>query len=240
MPFVDHLRELRRRLLLGAAAIGAGTLLGYFAFPVVLDALLRPYCRVLADLDPTGDCRLVALSPLDPFVVRLRGALLLGTLVAAPVVLYQVWRFIVPGLTGRERRYALPFVLGSQVMFVGGLVFAALVVPQGLAVLLRLGGESIVPLLAAGEYLGFVLAMALAFGLVFELPLVLVLLALLGIVSAASLRRARPYAVVAIFVIAAIVTPTVDALTLLLVALPMILFYELSIGASWVIERSRR
>ncbi|MEY3020034.1 MAG: twin-arginine translocase subunit TatC [Actinomycetota bacterium] len=240
MPLVEHLRELRRRLLLSVSAIGAGAVLGYAAFPIVLDALLRPYCAVLVALDPTGDCRLIALSPIDPFLVRLRGALLLGIVAAAPIVLYQVWRFVLPGLTGRERRYALPFVLGTQVMFALGLVFAATVIPQGLRVLLAIGGDSIVPMLAAGEYLSFVLAMSLAFGIVFELPLVLILLALLRVVTAGALRRARPYAVVTMFVVAAIVTPTVDALSLFLVALPMVVFYEVSIVVAWLIERGRR
>jgi sec-independent protein translocase protein TatC len=240
MPLVEHLRELRRRLLIAAAAVLFGAVIGYAAFPIVLDALLRPYCTVLAGIDPTGDCRLIALSPIDPFLVRLRGALLLGAVAAAPIVLYQAWRFVLPGLTGRERRYALPFVLGSQMMFALGLVFAATVIPQGLRVLLAMGGESIVPMLAAGEYLSFVLAMALAFGLVFELPLVLILLALLGVVTASGLSTARPYAVVAMFTLAAIVTPTVDALSLLLVALPMIVFYEVSILVARLIERSRR
>lgn len=240
MPLVEHLRELRRRLLLAATAVAAGTILGYAAFPIVLDALLRPYCTVLASLDPTGDCRLIALSPIDPFLVRLRGAFLLGVVASAPIVLYQAWRFVLPGLTGRERRYALPFVVGTQLMFALGLVFAATVIPQGLRVLLAIGGDSIVPMLAAGEYLSFVLAMSLAFGIVFEMPLVLILLALLGVVTAAGLRSTRPYAVVAIFVVAAIVTPTVDALSLLLVAVPMIAFYEVSIVVAWLIERGRR
>lgn len=240
MPLVDHLRELRSRALRSVLAILVAAGVGYAVFPRVLDLLLRPYCTVLARIDPGTSCRLIALSPLDPFVVRLRGAFLLGLLLALPIVLHQVWRFVAPGLTGRERRLALPFVVLSQVMFLAGLVFAALVVPQGLRVLLAIGGESIVPMLAAGEYLSFVLTMALAFGLVFELPLVLIFLAIVGIVSAAGLRRSRAYAIVAIFVIAAIVTPTGDAVTLLLVAGPMMLFYEISILTAWTIERGRR
>lgn len=240
MPLVEHLRELRRRLLLAAGAVGVGVTAGYVAFPRLLEVLLRPYCAVLAELDVTTPCRLVALSPLDPFLVRLRGAFLLGLLVAAPVVLLQVWRFVVPGLTGRERRLALPFLVLSQLMFAGGLAFAAYVVPQGLSILLRMGGASIVPMLAAGEYLGFLLAMGLAMGIVFEVPIALTFLAMLGVVTAAGLRRARAVAVVVIFLVAAIITPTVDAVSLLLVAVPMVAFYELSILTAWAIERGRR
>ena len=239
MPLVDHLRELRSRLLRATLAVLGASAIGYAVFPRVLDLLLRPYCTVLARIDPDEPCRLIALSPLDPFVVRLRGAFLLGLLLALPLVLHQVWRFVAPGLTQRERRLALPFIVLSQLMFLTGLVFAALVVPQGLRVLLAIGGESIVPMLAAGEYLSFVLAMALAFGLVFELPLVLIFLAILGIVTSAGLRRSRSYAIVAIFVVAALVTPTGDAITLLLVAGPMLLFYEASILTAWMLERGR-
>jgi len=236
MPLTDHLREFRQRFLKAAAAIVLGAVLGYAIFPDLVDLLLQPYCAVLA----AGErCDLVVLSPLDPFFVRLRAAFVVGLFVGGPVLLYQAWRFITPGLTSRERRYALPFVLLSQVMFLAGLVFASWVIPRGLAILLALGGDGIRPLLGATEYLSFLLAMGLAFGLVFELPLVLISLVLAGVLTAAGMRRNRRYAVVAIFVAAAIITPTVDAVTLLLVAGPMMLFYEISILAAWLVERSR-
>ena len=152
----------------------------------------------------------------------------------------QLWRFITPGLTRTERRLALPFVVLSQVMFAVGMVFAYVVIPQGLRILLGMAGDRVDIFLTLDEYLSFFLTTSVAFGLVFELPLVLVFLSLVGVVTAAGLRRARPYAMVAIVVVAAIITPTTDAVTLALMAGPMALFYELSIGAAWLIERRRR
>jgi sec-independent protein translocase protein TatC len=237
MPLTDHLREFRTRLVRAAGAILLGTLIGYVAFPQAIDLLLRPYCTAIEAVD---GCDLIVLGPLDPFLVRLRTAFVAGLVVGGPVLLYQLWRFITPGLTRRERRYALPFVLLSQLMFAAGIVFAAWVIPRGLGVLLALGGDSIRPLLGAREYLSFLLAMGLAFGLVFELPLVLVFLALAGVITSDGMRRFRRYAIVINVVAAAIITPTVDAVSLSLVAGPMIVFYELAIVFAWIIERMRR
>jgi sec-independent protein translocase protein TatC len=240
MTLTEHLVELRSRLVRALFALGIGTVVGYLLFPQVLDYLIQPYCSVLQDLRPGDNCSLVALRPLEPFSVRIRTSLVIGLFIGGPVIFYQLWRFITPGLTSKERRYALPFVVLSQVMFAFGIAFAYLIIPQGLQVLLRLGGPGIAPLLAADEYLSFFLAMSIAFGLVFELPLVLVMLAFAGVVKASMLRRSRPVAIVLIFIAAAFITPTVDAVTLLLVAGPMVLFYELSIVLAWLIERARR
>jgi len=237
MPLVDHLREFRSRFVRAAFAFGVGTVLGYALFPASVDLLLQPYCQAI---DARDGCDLIVLGPLDPFLVRLRAAVVAGIVLGAPVLLYQVWRFITPGLTGRERRYALPFVLLSQVMFAAGIVFAAWAIPRGLGILLSLGGDSIRPLLGAREYLSFLLTMGLAFGIVFELPLVLVFLALAGVITSDGMRRVRRYAIVANVVVAAIITPTVDVVSLMLVAGPMLLFYELAIAIAWLIERGRR
>jgi sec-independent protein translocase protein TatC len=237
MPLSQHLREFRSRLVRAGVAVLVGTVVGYALFPQAVELLLRPYC---AAIEAADGCDLIVLGPLDPFIVRLRTAFVAGIVVGGPVLLYQLWRFVTPGLTRRERRYALPFVVLSQLMFAGGIVFATWVIPRGLSILLALGGDSIRPLLGAREYLSFLLAMGLAFGLVFELPLVLVFLALAGIVSAEGMRGFRRYAIVLNVVAAAIITPTVDAVSLALVAGPMILFYELAIVLAWVIERARR
>lgn len=248
MTLGEHLRELRQRLLKAVIALVIGSIVGYVVFPYVLDLLIAPYCAALdtlgaevaGDVSDPGECELIAFRPLEPFSVRIKTALVIGLFVGGPVIFYQLWRFITPGLTSRERRYALPFVLLSQVMFGIGIGFAYLVIPQGLRILLFLGGDRITPLLSANEYLSFFLTMSVAFGLVFELPLVLIFLAMVGIVRAGMLRRARPYAIVIMVVAAAFITPTTDAVTLLFMAGPMVLFYELSILAAWLIERSRR
>lgn len=237
MPLTDHLREFRTRLVRATGAVLLGTMVGYALFPQAVDLLLRPYC---AAIEAADGCDLIVLGPLDPFIVRLRTAFVAGVVIGGPVLLYQLWRFITPGLTRRERRYALPFVLLSQIMFVAGIAFATWVIPRGLSILLALGGDSIRPLLGAREYLSFLLAMGLAFGLVFELPLVLVFLALAGVVTSQGMRRFRRYAIVINVAAAAIITPTVDAVSLALVAGPMIVFYELAIVLAWLIERMRR
>ena len=237
MPLADHLRELRGRLLRAAIAIVLGAVAGYLVFPIAIDLLLAPYCAAVGTSDR---CDLIVLSPLDPFLVRLRTAFVAGLVVGAPVLLHQVWRFVRPGLTRRERRYALPFVLLSQVMFAAGIVFAAWVVPRGLGILLDLGGEGISPLLGAREYLAFLLTMGLAFGIVFELPLVLASLVLAGVLTARAMRAFRRYAIVINVIVAAIITPTGDAVTLLFVAGPMLLFYELAILFAALVERARR
>jgi len=237
MPLSAHLREFRSRFVRAAIAVGIGTAIGYAVFPASVEFLLRPYCSAIAAVD---GCDLIVLGPLDPFLVRVRAAVVAGIVVGGPVMLYQLWRFITPGLTRRERRYALPFVLASQLMFAAGIAFATYAIPRGLSILLALGGDSIRPLLGAREYLAFLLTMGIAFGIVFELPLVLVFLSLAGVITADGMRRFRRYAIVGNVAAAAIITPTVDAVSLMLVAGPMMLFYELAIMVAWVIERSRR
>lgn len=237
MPLSSHLKELRARFGRSALALLIGAVAGYAVFPVGIDLLLSPYCEAVG---ATDSCDLVVLSPLDPFFVRLRTAFVVGLVVGAPVFLYQAWRFVRPGLTRRERRYLLPFVLLSQVMFAGGIAFASWVIPRGLGILLELGGDGISPLLGAREYLAFLLTMGLAFGIVFELPLVLAFLVLTGVLTARGMRDFRRYAVVINVIAAALITPTGDAVTLLFVAGPMLLFYELAIAFAWLVERSRR
>ena len=164
---------------------------------------------------------------------------MVGLFVGGPVIFYQLWRFVTPGLTKRERRFTLPFVVLSQVMLGVGILAAYLIIPQALQVLLGLGGPRIEAFLSATEYLSFFLRMCVAFAIVFELPLVLVSLVMVGVLTAENLRRGRPYAIVAMVTLAALVTPTADAVTLLLVAGPMIAFYELAILAAWLIDRRR-
>ncbi len=237
MTLTEHLRELRTRLFRSVIALAIGTAVGYAVFPWLIELLIAPYCQVLAG--GTDDCSLIALRPLEPFSVRIRASLMVGLFLGGPVIFYQLWRFITPGLTKRERRFTLPFVVLSQVMFAIGIGFAYLIIPQALRVLLVLGGPRIEALLSASEYLSFFLRMCLAFAIVFELPLILIALILVGVLRAASLRKARPYAVVGMVTLSALITPTTDAVTLLLVALPMWLFYELSLLAAFVIERRR-
>lgn len=242
MTLFEHLAELRTRLFRAALALVAGAAVGYILFEPIFATLIGPYCDLPQALriGEGPECQVIALRPLEPFSVRIKTALVVGAFVAGPVIFYQLWRFIAPGLTGREKRYAIPFVIGSQVLFGAGLLFAFFIIPQGLRVLLGMGGPAITPALSATDYLSFVLTTAMAFGLVFELPLVLISLALVGIVTASGLRRFRSYAIVLNVAAAAIITPTTDPITLFALAIPMMLFYEVSIAAAWMIERRRR
>ena len=237
---MEHLAELRTRVFRALLAVGVGTIVGYIVFEQVFDVLIAPYCDVpTAYRDASGECALVAGRALEAFSVRIKTSLIIGLFIGGPVLFYQLWRFITPGLTSTERRYALPFVVGSQLMFALGLGFSYLVIPQGLRILLGIGGDNITPLLTASEYLSFFTRTALAFGMVFEIPLVLIFLAMAGVVKAHGLRRFRSYAIVLNVTLAAVITPSTDAVTLLFLAGPMILFYEVSILAAWLIERRR-
>lgn len=244
MSLFEHLAELRTRLFRAALALVAGAIVGYAVFEPVFGFLVDPYCELPQALRATpeqgGDCQVAAFGVLDAFSVRIKTSVVLGLFIGGPVIFYQLWRFVAPGLTGREKRYAIPFVFGSQVLFGAGLLFAAFVIPQGLRVLLSMGGPQIAPLLGAHQYLSFVLTTAVAFGLVFELPLVLIFLSLVRAVTARGLRRFRPYAIVLSAAGAAIITPTTDPVTMIAMMGPMVLFYELSIAAAWLIERGRR
>jgi sec-independent protein translocase protein TatC len=243
MSLMDHLGEFRNRLFRSALALVVGAAIGYILFPDLLDFLLDPYCASGSAYNPggiEGQCALVAQRPLDPFSVRMKTSLVFGLFVGGPVIFFQIWSFIAPGLTKRERRLAAPFVFGSQVMFASGLAFSYFIIPKGLTVLLNFAGDRVTPLLSATEYLSFLLTTGVAFGVVFEIPLVLVFLSLLGMIRAEQMATARPYAVVVNAIVAAIVTPTTDPVTMLFMLLPMVLFYEIAIIAARIIERARR
>ena len=242
MTLAEHLRELRARLIRIVIVVTVGAAVGWWLYEPVLELLKAPYCELSRAYRPPSEdtCALIITRPLEGFSVRVKISLVIGLFLAAPFVVHQIWGFIVPGLTSRERRYTLPFVAMSQVMFTVGAGFAYLIIPKGLAILIGLGGDQITPVLTAGEYFSFILTTVLAFALVFEVPLVIILLGAVGVVSAARLRRWRPYAIVINFAVAALVTPTVDVVTMLLMAAPMVVLYEASILVIWLLERARR
>lgn len=240
MTLLEHLDELRTRLVKVAIAIVLGTTVGYAVFPQLLDLLIEPYCAVVQNLSQTRECNLIILRPLEAFSVRIKVSMLVGIFLGGPVIFWQLWRFIVPGLTDRERRLAAPFVFISQVLFGIGIAFAWFILPNALGVLTSLGGPRIVPNLTATEYISFILTTSVAFGVVFLLPVVLTFLALLGVLTAGAMRRARPYAIVGVAIAAAMITPTTDPVTMLLMMAPMVLFYEMSILFAVLFERRRR
>jgi sec-independent protein translocase protein TatC len=233
MTVIEHLEELRHRIVVSAIAVTLGAVVGWFLYGTAIRWLLNPFCAYVANLPknarPIAGCRLVSNGLLEPMVFKLKVVLFLGLFLALPILLYQLWAFIVPGLTARERKMALPFVLSSLLLFALGATVAVLTLPFGLGFLLGFAGREVTPLISANSYISFVLLMMLAFGSSFEFPILLVFLTMVGIVSSRQLRNWRRWAILTIAVFAAIVTPSSDPYTMLALMLPMVLFYEASI-----------
>lgn len=241
MTVVEHLDELRTRLVIAVAAVAIGGVAGWFLFRPVFDALLEPYCRFLRahpEVAPSTGCRVAYFSVVEPFLVKLKLSLLIGLGLASPIVLYQLWRFITPGLSTRERRFAIPFVLCSLLLFALGAWFALVTLPRGLSFLLGFAGtERVVAVVSMAKYLGFVEMLILAFGVSFEFPLVLVFLTLVGVLTSAHLRHWRRYAVLVVAAFAAVLTPSQDLFTMLALMVPLLVFYELAILVSRLLGR---
>jgi sec-independent protein translocase protein TatC len=238
MPFLDHLEELRWRIIYSLIGILIGLAVGaYFSFGYnILEPLQTP---LLPYLDPGQ--RLSVLSPMDGFTIRLQVAFVIGLTVAAPVVGYQVWAFLAPALHKPEKRLVLPLLFAAALLFVAGAALAwYFVVPVSLEFFDKLNGETLQAAYTAREYFGFVTNLALAFGLAFEVPLLLVALSALGILSASTLNKSRKFAVVLIFVAAALISPGDAIIATLALAIPLYLLYELSIVCAFMIERRRR
>lgn len=234
MTLVEHLAELRYRLIVSLVAVAAGAVVAFAAYSSILGVLLDPYCEILP---PGRDCTLVIRDPLEGFATRLRVAGWAGLVLASPVVLWQLWRFVTPGLHPKEKRYAVPFVVTSIVLFLCGGALALATFPRALDFLVTVGGPDVDTLFSPAPYLRLVILMIVAFGLAFELPVVLVFLQLAGVVSSRRLASWRRYAIVIVFVVAAIVTPSQDPWTLLALALPMTLFYEAAVLVGRVLKR---
>jgi sec-independent protein translocase protein TatC len=238
MTLIEHLAELRNRLIVAIFAIGLGAVVGWFLYGPVFDVFIRnPYCNLLhvhPELGPqgvgTGACRFVYFSPVEPFFIKIKIATFIGLIVALPVVLFQVWRFVTPGLTSKERRYTIPFIASSLVLFGLGAWFGYITLPKALDFLLGFAGtNNLVGLLQISKYITFVMFMVLAFGLSFEFPLLLISLVLVGVLTSARLRAWRRQAIVGIAVFAAVATPTQDWFTMTAMMVPLIIFYELAI-----------
>ena len=224
LPFTAHLEELRNRLVVSFIAIGVGFLLAYGFKEKIFEILTRPLISVMGE----GD-KLIFTGIPEAFFTYLKVSLLAGVMLAAPVVIYEFWMFVAPGLYKKERRLLLPAVFLSSVFFVGGALFGYFIVfPFGFKFLLGFASDTIRPLPSMKEYLGFSAKLLLAFGLVFELPLVLTIMARLGLVTAEFLKKNRKYAILIFFVGAAILTPP-DVVTQIMMAVPLMVLYEISI-----------
>ena len=215
MTLTEHLGELRRRILHSLAALAAGTLVSSFYIDEIVAVLTAPATN------------LYYMRPAEAFFIYIKIALACGVLLAAPVLFYELWAFLVPALTGRERSALMLFVPSSVLLFWAGIAFAYFFVfPQGLLFFTTFAGGNIAPMLSIESYLDFFLMLVVPFGFIFNLPMVLIVLAQMGVVTSALLKRGRRYMVVASFILAAIITPTPDVVTQTLLAVPMILLYE--------------
>jgi len=233
MTVVEHLSELRHRLIVSTVAVAAGAAFCYWFAPEIIQFFLRYY------RDATDGQRdaFIFIGPLDAFVTRLKIATYGGIVLALPVWLWELWRFVTPGLNPKEKRYAVPFLIASIVLFAIGAGVALLTLPQALNFLLDAAGDQVQPLLTADKYIGLVSLMILAFGLAFEFPVLLVFLLIARVITTRQLSGFRRWAVVLIVTFAAVITPSQDPYSLFAMAVPMYLFYEASIVIGKVLKR---
>jgi len=231
MPMMSHLAEFRNRLIKAALAVVVGTVLAFVVNEQLLDFLIRPF-RVAV---PGGS--LAYFRPTEAFSTVMRVSLFGGLILASPIILYQIWRFIVPALTPREKRWSYPLIVVFVTLFILGCAVGYLALERGLVFLLEFGGDALEPVIGAEDYLRFATRFILAFGIAFEFPVFLFSAAAFGIVSSRMLGSNRRWAVIIILVFAAFITPSGDPLTLLMLAVPLYIFYELTILAIKVFLR---
>ena len=238
MSMLEHLYELRDRIIKSAIAIAIGAVVAWFLYPQIFDILLDPYCDLQgASVD---DCLLLQTEPLEGFSVRLKIAGYGGIALAMPVLLWQVWRFVTPGLYSHEKKWAYPFVFAGMALFLLGAGLAFYSLTPALEFLVNVGGEGLNQEFRPAPYFELITYMMLAFGVGFEFPIVLIFLQLAGILEAKTLRAYRRYAIVGIVVLVAVITPSGDPYTLGILSIPMYLFYEASILIGMLLTRKRR
>ncbi len=235
MTLLDHLRELRNRVIVSAAAVVLGAAVCFFFWDTILGWLLAPGRAQSPDL------KVASFSPVDRIGVMFQIGMYGGFTLASPVVVYEVLAFVVPGLTGRERRVLFPALLGTLLFLLAGLAFGYyLVLPLSLGFLLNFGKENIQNVIGVKQYTSFVVRSMFWSGLAFELPMVLALLGWLGLVKPVQMLHFWRYAIVLIFILACFVVPTPDPFDQTIVAVPLLGLYFLGIGMAWSLQPSRR
>ncbi len=233
MTIVEHLAELRYRLMVSFMAMGVGAIVAFIFAPDVIHFLVRYYRNATHGRQHA----LIFIGPLDAFATRLRIATYGGIILSLPVWLWQLWRFITPGLRPTEKRYVIPFVVSSVALFAGGAVVALVTLRPALDFLLKVGGADLQPSLTADKYISLVSLMILAFGLAFEFPIVLMFLLLARVITTRQLRRWWRWAAVGIVAFAAVITPSQDPYSLFAMAIPMYVFYEACIFIGRMLKR---
>ncbi len=233
MSLMEHLEELRRRIVHSAMYLGAGFFVCWFFRQQIVDFFQFPLNRLGIKLSYT--------HPMDPLNFDLQAALLGGAIVASPFILYQVWLFIAPGLYQKEKRFVIPFMSATVALFMTGASFGYFfVLPGALKILIVQFGKGFNPMVTIEEYTGFFLSIILGLGISFELPILIFFLALFGIVSPRFLWKNIRYAILAVFIVAAIICPSPDPWTMCIYALPMLALYLVGIAVAWWVHPSRR
>jgi sec-independent protein translocase protein TatC len=235
MSFLEHLDELRKRIVHIVIYISVGFLVCIFFCKPIYDFLALPITRTL----PKG-AKLVFTKPTDPFTLYMKVSFLAGIFLTLPFILFEVWKFIAPGLYSKEKKYIVPFLVFSMVLFLGGAAFCYyIVLPPAFQFLIQLG-SSFTPMININDYLELTNRMLLGFGAIFEMPVLAAFLSIFGLVTAGFLLRKFKYALVAIVILAAIISPTGDAYNLLLWSAPMVMLYFLSIAVAAIFGRRRK
>ena len=238
MGFLDHLEELRRRIVYSIAAVALGFFACWWKVEKIYDVMQRPIMDALRNNGMSE--KLVYLNPTEPFNLYLKIAALAGLFLTSPFVLYQVWMFISPGLYRNEKRYVVPFMVSTIALFSAGGYFGfKIVYPAALNFLISFG-KQFQPMITIKEYTELFLSIILGMGLIFEMPILIFFLALMGIVTAGWMWKNFRYSILIIFVVAAIVTPTTDILNMCIFAAPMIALYALSIGIAYLVHPTQR
>lgn len=234
MTLWEHLAELRNRFFRIAIAVGVGAVVGWFLYPYVLELLKHPFNEVQPDQP------FIATEPLQAFGLRLKMSAYIGIAIAMPVIVWQVWRFVTPGLYPHEKKYAIPFTITAIILFFAGATLAFFVLNPTLEFLTTIGGSEIQPFYTASSYVTLIIWMMLAFGVGFEFPVLLVALQMIGVVSPRQLLGWWRQAIVVIALIAAVITPSGDPISMLALAIPMLLLYAIAIGIGALILKLRR
>ena len=240
MSMMDHLRELRMRLVRSVLAIGISTLILLAFYDQLKNLLTRPYtdlCLRRPDFDCDGS--LFSLGPLDGFNARIRVCLYGGLVLALPIILWQIWRFIVPALSKREKNYAVPFIASSTILFSIGCYLAYWTLDKALEFLISWSGNDVTQAYQVTKYINLVVMMMLAFGVAFLSPVLLVFLQLVSVITPKTLIKQWRYAVMGIFVTAAVITPSGDPISLLALAIPLTILYLIAVLTGWLLTRRR-
>jgi sec-independent protein translocase protein TatC len=240
MSLMEHLTELRSRIIKIVIALVVGMLIAFLLYDPIYEFLLQPYEDLADARGLLLDGKPLVIDPLEGFGIRMKLALYGGIAIAMPVILWQIWRFVTPGLYPHEKRYAIPFIISALALFVLGAGLAYYTLPRALEFLVDIGGsDNFVTAYSPGKYFRLISYMMLAFGIGFEFPILLIFLQMAGIVGPAQLAGARRYAIVGICILVAVITPSGDPISMLMLSVPMVIFYEVSILIGRIMERRR-